>query len=167
MHDGLLAEHCRGTPTEEMLVFKIAAAFFSFSRAENFLSARLGSSDDIGDAKEVALLMRYQSATDRNFNRKLNDLHKPQKERRCPRVQRDATTYPSAARSETPALILPTSHVQLGDIGCHVQSNDTGQLGSFRQLPAQRKAATYRSKPPRVMESRTPTRLTVPLRSKN
>jgi hypothetical protein len=117
MHDGLLAEHCPATPTEEMLVFKMAVNFFSFARAENFLSARLGSSDDLGDSKEVALMMRYQNAADRHFNRNLSDLRQIQKERRCPRVQPDATTDPSAARSQAPPHVLPTSHVRPKDTG--------------------------------------------------
>jgi hypothetical protein len=117
LHDDLLAEYQPATPTEEILVFKMAVNFFSFARAENALAERLDANLQGLDSKQVALLMRYQSTTDRHFNRNLNDLGKIQKERRCPCVQPDATTDPSAACSQAPLFILPTNDVQREDTG--------------------------------------------------
>jgi hypothetical protein len=117
LHDDLLAEYQPATPTEEILVFKMAVNFFSFAHAENLLAVRLAVNEREDDSKQVALMMRYQNSADRHFNRNLNDLRKIQKERRCPDVQPDAITDPSAACSQTPLLILPTSDVQREDTG--------------------------------------------------
>jgi hypothetical protein len=123
LHDDLLAEYQPATPTEEILVFKMAVNFFSFARAENALAARLDCDLDQLDSKPVALLMRYQSTADRHFNRNLNDLRKLQKERRCPQVQTDATTSPS------------TSDVQREDTGQEPRPTERDRsIGSVSQL---------------------------------
>jgi hypothetical protein len=116
--DALREEFQPVGPNEEILVYKMAEHFFYSKRAAYLLAEQLDSNDTGDDnAREIGLMMRYHTASDRGYYRALTELRKIQQERRCPRVQPDATTYPSAARSETLPPILPTSHVQLGDTG--------------------------------------------------
>jgi hypothetical protein len=144
MHNDLIAEYQPATPTEEILVFKMAVNFFSFVNAENLLAERLAVNQSEDDSKQVALMMRYQSTADRHFNRNLSDLRKIQKERRCPHVQPDAATYPSAACSEAQRLILPTSDVQREDTGQEPRAIERDRsIGSVSQ-----KAAAQPAEPP-------------------
>jgi hypothetical protein len=114
----LREEHQPIGVTEEILVYKMAEHFFYGKRASYLLSEQLDFADHgENNTREIGLFMRYHAASDRGYYRALNELRKVQQDRRCPSVQPDATTYPSAARSETSPLILPTSRVQLGDIG--------------------------------------------------
>jgi hypothetical protein len=117
LHDDLLREYRPATPTEEILIFKMAVHFYAFARAEDLLAERLALNESQDESKQLALMMRYQSTADRQFNRNLNDLRKIQKERRCPRVQPDGTTAPSAACSQTQGPILPTGDLQREDAG--------------------------------------------------
>ena len=57
-----------------------------FARAETLLAERLDFNDPEDDSKQVALMMRYQSSADRQFNRNLSDLRKIQKERRLQEI---------------------------------------------------------------------------------
>jgi hypothetical protein len=132
LHDGLLAEHRPPSPPKKSSFSKWPSNFFSFARAENFLAGRLGSSHQIGDSKEVALIMRYQNAADRHVNRNLNDIRKIQKERRLQEIG----SVSSTPRSQTPLLILPPRAVRRHHL-------------SFRR--AQRDATTYPSNQPRAI----------------
>jgi hypothetical protein len=131
-HDELLAalreEFQPVGPNEEILVYKMAEHFCYAKRAAYLLAEQLDSNDGGDDnAREIGLFMRYHAQSDRGYYRALTELRKVQKERRFPSVQPDATTHPSAARSETPPLILPTGHVQPGDIG---QDRSIGSVSS-------------------------------------
>jgi hypothetical protein len=121
-------------PNEEILVYKMAEHFCYAKRASYLLSEQLDSNDGGDDnAREIGLFMRYHAQSDRGYYRALTELRKTQKERRCPHVQPDAVTYPSAG-SEIPPLILPTSHVQPGDIG---QDRSIGSVSSTPDTAAE------------------------------
>ena len=87
LHEDLRLEHHPEGPTEDILVYKMAEAFFFTIRAQDMLAERLilnGSEHmQIEDqCKQVALMLRYHTTADRSFNRNLSDLRKLQKERR-------------------------------------------------------------------------------------
>jgi hypothetical protein len=81
--EDLRAEHQPEGPTEEILVFKMADAFFTSQRANILLTSQLADQKEGKDnSKQVALMLRYFTSADRAFSRHLNDLRKLQKERR-------------------------------------------------------------------------------------
>jgi hypothetical protein len=94
LFDALREEYQPVGPTEEILVYKMAEHFFYAKRAAYLLSEQLDSNDHGDDnAREIGLMMRYHAASDRGYYRALTELRKVQKERRCPHVQPDASTY--------------------------------------------------------------------------
>ena len=85
--EDLRTEHQPDGPTEEILVFKMAEAFFMSQRANFLLTSQLADQTDGKDnSKQVALMLRYFSSADRAFGRHLNDLRKLKKERRLEEV---------------------------------------------------------------------------------
>ena len=87
LHEDLRLEHHPEGPTEDILVYKMAEAFFFTIRAQDMLGERLilNGSENIqieDNCKQVALMLRYHTTADRSFNRNLFDLRKLQKERR-------------------------------------------------------------------------------------
>jgi hypothetical protein len=145
--DALREEFQPVGPTEEILVYKMAEHFYYGKRASYLLSDELTYNDHNEDnAREIGLMMRYHAQSDRGYYRALTELRKVQTERRCPRVQPDATTDPSAARRETSPLILPTSHMQLEDIGQPGAMERDRSIGSVSQpaeaAPAEAPAPT-------------------------
>jgi hypothetical protein len=85
--EDLRAEHQPDGPTEEILVFKMAEAFFTSQRANFLLTSHLNEQNEGKDnSKHVALMLRYFTSADRAFSRHLNDLRKLKKERRLEEV---------------------------------------------------------------------------------
>ena len=85
--DGLREEHQPVGPTEEILVYKIAEAFFYAKRAAYLLSEKLDWADRGDDTpRDVGLMLRYHAASDRAWYRALNELRKVQKERRLQEI---------------------------------------------------------------------------------
>jgi hypothetical protein len=81
--EDLRAEHQPDSSTEEILVFKMAEAFFMSQRANFLLTSQLNEQKEGKDnSKQVALMLRYFTSADRAFSRHLNDLRILQKERR-------------------------------------------------------------------------------------
>jgi hypothetical protein len=81
--EDLRTEHQPDGPTEEILVFKMAEAFFMSQRANILLTSQLADQKEGKDhSRQVALMLRYFTSADRAFSRHLNDLRKLQKERR-------------------------------------------------------------------------------------
>jgi hypothetical protein len=144
--DALREEFQPVGPTEEILVYKMAEHFYYGKRASYLLSDELTYNDHNEDnAREIGLMMRYHAQSDRGYYRALTELRKVQTERRFLRVLPDATTDPSAARSETSSLILPTSRVQLGDIGQPRAMERDRSIGSVPSTP---ESATEGTQPP-------------------
>ena len=78
----LCGEWQPATPTEEILVHKMAECFFAAQRAQVLLADALDSNDLSDNAtKQVSLMLRYHTTNDRAFGKHLNDLRKQQKER--------------------------------------------------------------------------------------
>lgn len=71
----LIDQHRPANTTEDILVLKIAQAYWLGQRA-----IRIGSSD-MGDLKQMALMMRYQGLHDRAFQSSLKQLRELQKAR--------------------------------------------------------------------------------------
>ena len=85
--EDLRTEHQPDGPTEEILVFKMAEAFFMSQRANFLLTGQLDEQKEGKDnTRQVALMLRYFTSADRAFSRHLNDLRKLQKERRLEEV---------------------------------------------------------------------------------
>ena len=83
----LTGEHQPATPTEEILVYKMAECFFAAQRAQVLLADALDSNDLSNDAiKQVSLMLRYHTTNDRAFGRHLADLRKQQKERQLKEI---------------------------------------------------------------------------------
>jgi hypothetical protein len=80
--DELTEEHRPQSPTESLLVYKMALNMVGTWRAHILLTERLDKNDTEDDSKQVSLMLRYFNTADRAFNRNLNDLRKLQKERR-------------------------------------------------------------------------------------
>jgi hypothetical protein len=83
--DELLIEHQPKTPTEEILVEKMAQTQWLTQRALNlqgeaFLALAL--KDQSGIPQHLGLLMRYYTTADRAFHRAHNELIKAQKQRK-------------------------------------------------------------------------------------
>ena len=87
-----MAEHQPQSPTEEILVFKMAENFVLNKRASHYLAVHTmynegphgdeEDADEEDETKQISLYLRYYTTTDRAFNRNLFDLRKLQKERR-------------------------------------------------------------------------------------
>jgi hypothetical protein len=96
----LMDEHQPQGLTEQVLVYKMAEQFVLTKRAGTNLAVASAS----GDAKQIALSLRYYNAADRAFNKNLSDLRKLQKERRLSEIgfvsQNDS--QPSAPAKPTP-----------------------------------------------------------------
>jgi hypothetical protein len=138
--DALREEFQPVGPTEEILVYKMAEHFYYGKRASYILSDELTYNDHNEDnAREIGLMMRYHAQSDRGYYRALTELRKVQTERCCPRVQPDATTDPSAARSETPPLILPTNDVQREDTGQEPRAMERDRSSGFVSSTAETK----------------------------
>ena len=73
----LRAEHAPTTPTETLLVDRMAESFYMSSRAIGLQSAALLSGDD----SRLSLLLRYQTTHERAFHKCLNELAKLRKEK--------------------------------------------------------------------------------------
>jgi hypothetical protein len=85
--EDLRAEHQPDGSTEDILVFKMAEAFFMSQRANFLLTSQLNEQKEGKDnSKHVALMLRYFTSADRAFGRHLNDLRKLKKERRLEEV---------------------------------------------------------------------------------
>ena len=65
------------SPSEDILVYKMAASFFASNRAQAHLAEAL----DGGNFKQVSLMLRYHTTNDRAFSKHLNELRKLQKDR--------------------------------------------------------------------------------------
>jgi hypothetical protein len=137
--DALREEYQPLGPTEEILVYKMAEHFFYAKRAAYLLSEQLDSNDH-GDnnAREIGLMMRYHAASDRGYYRALTELRKVQKERRCPRVQPDATTYPPSD-AQRDATTYPSNQPRamerdrsIGSVSqpAETTSSDLAEIGS-------------------------------------
>ena len=81
LYADLRAEHQPEGATEDILVFKMAEAFFMSQRANLLLTRLFEPTDQKDNSKQLALMMRYFTSADRAFGRHLNDLRKLQKER--------------------------------------------------------------------------------------
>ena len=74
----LHSEHVPTTPTEALLVDRMAESFYMSSRAIGLQSAALIAGDD----QRLSLLLRYQTTHERAFLKCLNELAKLRKEKR-------------------------------------------------------------------------------------
>ena len=74
-------EHQPQGTTETLMVYKMAMNFLNCWRANILLTERLNINDTQDGSKQVALMLRYLTTSDRGFNRNLTDLRKLQKER--------------------------------------------------------------------------------------
>jgi hypothetical protein len=99
-------EHQPDGPTEDILVYKMAQSFFFANRAQFLLADRLGDPSKEDNSKQVALMLRYHTTSDRAFNKHLNDLRKLQKEHRKEEIGFvSQTTQPQpGAPPDTPPL---------------------------------------------------------------
>jgi hypothetical protein len=75
----LVAEHQPTTPTEAMLVEKMAQHFWTAQRATRLQAISFGKE---GHEKQLALYLRYQTTHDREFHKCLSTLLKLRAERR-------------------------------------------------------------------------------------
>ena len=75
----LIEEHQPATPTEHILVERMAQHFWTAQRAMRLQFISFG---DIDHGKQLALYMRYQTTHDRAFHKCLSDLLKLRAERR-------------------------------------------------------------------------------------
>ncbi len=74
LHNGLRDEHCPSTPTEHLLVDRMAQHYWLAQRAlylQGFCFNQVGACDS---DKHLALYLRYQTTHDRAFHKCLNDL---------------------------------------------------------------------------------------------
>jgi uncharacterized protein YecA (UPF0149 family) len=102
----LLAEHQPATATETALVLKMAQQLWFTQRATRLLQQAVELNTIQDNAKQVALMLRYQTAADRSFYKALDELRKLQKEKRSSTIgfvskSGDAT----AASNRAPAPI--------------------------------------------------------------
>ena len=77
----LLAEHQPATATETALVLRMAQQLWLTQRATRLLQQAVELNTAQDNAKQVALMLRYQTAADRSFYKALDELRKLQKER--------------------------------------------------------------------------------------
>jgi hypothetical protein len=83
LHEALRTEHCPTTPTEELLVEKMAQAAWLSRRAQLLQQATILQNVFSQDQeRQFALFLRYQTANDRLFQRCLHDLLKLRAEKR-------------------------------------------------------------------------------------
>ena len=75
LQNQLIAEYSPATPTEAILVERMAQHHWMRNRALYFQSHYIESGDDI-DLPKVALFMRYETTHERAFHKCLNDLTK-------------------------------------------------------------------------------------------
>jgi hypothetical protein len=140
--DALREEFQPVGPNEEILVYKMAEHFFYSKRAAYLLAEQLDSNDTGDDnAREIGLMMRYHTASDRGYYRALTELRKIQNERRCPHVQPDTTTYPS----NDPNPMSPNRSI--GSVSQPVKTATTepppsAEIGSVPQNAAPQPAAS-------------------------
>jgi hypothetical protein len=80
----LLIEHQPATPTEEILVEKMAQTQWLTQRALNLQGEAF--LEESGIPKHLGLLMRYYTTADRAFHRAHNELIKAQKQRKNPQI---------------------------------------------------------------------------------
>jgi uncharacterized protein YecA (UPF0149 family) len=78
----LLAEHQPATATETALVLRMAQQLWLTQRATRLLQQAVERNITEDNAKQVALMLRYQTAADRAFYKALDELRKLQKEKR-------------------------------------------------------------------------------------
>jgi hypothetical protein len=103
----LREEHHPDGPTEDILVFKMAESVFFTNRASALLAEKLEENDIEDATKDIALMLRYHTTSDRAFSKHLHDLRKLQKERALEEigfVPQNAEPAP-AAEPEKPAAI--------------------------------------------------------------
>jgi hypothetical protein len=81
LYADLRVDHQPEGATEDILVFKMAEAFFMSQRANALMAGLLVPNDQKDNSKQLSLMMRYFTSADRAFGRHLNDLRKLQKER--------------------------------------------------------------------------------------
>jgi hypothetical protein len=77
----LVAEHRPVGMTEEVLVFKLAEQLWFGTRANRLLTQALDRNAREDNSKQVALMLRYKTSTDRGFSQALTQLLKLKKER--------------------------------------------------------------------------------------
>jgi len=82
----LLAEHQAATATETALVLRMAQQLWLTQRATRLLQQAVERNTTEDNAKQVALMLRYQTASDRAFYKALDELRKLQKEKRSSKI---------------------------------------------------------------------------------
>ncbi len=105
----LLAEHQPAGPTQEILVLKMAEHLWQADRASRLLAQALELNTHQDNAKQVALMLRYKSASDRSFHQALNQLRKLKKEMPQPEI---GSVSQNAAQPPPPLAEAPrTAHL--------------------------------------------------------
>ena len=82
LYFSLKAEHRPSTPTEHLLIERMAEHWWLAQRALYLQQLCFGESETCQDPKQLALYLRYQTTHDRGFHKCLNDLLKLRAERR-------------------------------------------------------------------------------------
>ncbi len=74
LYFSLKAEHRPSTPTEHLLVERMAEHWWLSQRALYLQQLSFGESEECQDPKQLALYLRYQTTHDRGFHKCLNEL---------------------------------------------------------------------------------------------
>ena len=113
LYADLRAEHQPEGATEDILVFKMAEAFFMSQRANLLLTRLFEPTDQKDNSKQLALMMRYFTSADRAFGRHLNDLRKLQKERSLEDVGFVSQNEPDEVRGEPAETPIPPQNQEI------------------------------------------------------
>lgn len=94
--DDLLSEHQPAPATETALVFKMAQQLWLSQRATRLLQEAIELNTRQDNTRQVALILRYQTASERSFYKALTELRKLQKERNPSRIGFVSQSAPEA-----------------------------------------------------------------------
>ncbi len=98
---GLCAEHHAKTPTEQILILKMAQHHWLSLRAQRLQDSVMQDPEStlVEKERQFLLFLRYQSTNDRAFTRALNDLLKLRAERRKAEIGFESQKQKEAAQS--------------------------------------------------------------------
>jgi hypothetical protein len=120
--DELLIEHQPASPTEEILVEKMAQTQWLTQRALNLQGEaflELALKQESGVPKHLGLLIRYYTSADRAFHRAHNELIKAQKQRRNSEigfVPQNAVQTPPEPQKWTPETVTEDFIMNVPDL---------------------------------------------------
>jgi hypothetical protein len=120
--DELLIEHQPASPTEEILVEKMAQTQWLTQRALNLQGEaflELALKQESGVPKHLGLLIRYYTSADRAFHRAHNELIKAQKQRRNSEigfVPQNAVQTPPEPQKWTPETVTEDFIMNVRDL---------------------------------------------------